>query len=160
METELKQKGVFGRYNATCRGTRDVSSCIAANILANLDFGRESTLFLRDCRFFRYENDHFTKTGSGQTIGKVEKRSCSAGVLPFLYDGLFRNGTGPNVLEHMFPIEVLRIEPGEKKRLGGGLPFCSKLPFRLSRACLDKSPGFIDLPGTHKLTTSACLVFC
>ena len=110
--------------------------------------------------FFRYENDHFTKTGSGQTIGKVEKRSCSAGVLPFLYDGLFRNGTGPNVLEHMFPIEVLRIEPGEKKRLGGGLPFFSKLPFCLSRACLDKSPGFIDLPGTHKLTTSACLVFC
>lgn len=60
------------KYNATCKGTSDVSTCIAANILANLDYG----------------------------------------VLPFLYDGLFRNGTGPNVLEHMFPIEVLRIEPG------------------------------------------------
>ena len=37
-------------------------------------------------------------------------RLCS--VLPFLYDGLFRNGSGSNVLEHMFPISVLRIEPG------------------------------------------------
>ena len=27
-------------------------------------------------------------------------------------DGLLRNGSGPNVLEHMFPISVLRIEPG------------------------------------------------
>eukprot|EP01043_Picozoa_sp_COSAG02_P061135 COSAG02_NODE_8146_length_2690_cov_3.119259_1_plen_740_part_00 len=60
------------KYNATCKGTSDVSTCIAANILANLDYG----------------------------------------VLPFLYDGLFSNGTGPNVLEHMFPIEVLQIEPG------------------------------------------------
>ena len=27
-------------------------------------------------------------------------------------DGLFRNGSGSNVIEHMFPISVLRIEPG------------------------------------------------
>ena len=40
---------------------------------------------------------------------------CSDAFLrPFLSpdDGLFKNGTGANVLEYMFPIEVLRIEPG------------------------------------------------
>jgi hypothetical protein len=33
------------------------------------------------------------------------------GVLSFLYDGLFKEGSGPNLLEHMFPIDVLHIEP-------------------------------------------------
>lgn len=59
------------KYNDTCK-TSDVNTCLAQNIIANLDYG----------------------------------------VLPFLYDGLFRNSSGPNVLDYMFPISVLRIEPG------------------------------------------------
>ena len=28
-----------------------------------------------------------------------------------MYDGMWHRGFGPNVLQHMFPIDVLRIEP-------------------------------------------------
>jgi hypothetical protein len=60
------------KYQATCTGTTGKTACVAANILANLDFG----------------------------------------VLSFLYDGLFEKGSSPNtVLQFMFPIEILRVEP-------------------------------------------------
>ena len=56
-----------------CAGTHDTTSCVGANIIANLDYG----------------------------------------VLSFLYDGLFKKGgsSADNVFTHMFPIDILRIEP-------------------------------------------------
>ena len=88
------------RYNATCAGTSDVSTCLAANIIANLDYGVLPFL----CA---HRPSSLASLARSISLALTHSSAFSAPD-----DGLFKNGTGANVLEYIFPIEVLRIEPG------------------------------------------------
>ena len=90
------------KYNATCAGTSDVSTCLAANIIANLDYGVLPFL----CA---HRPSSLIRTSLARSL-PLALALTHAFLAPD--DGLFKNGTGANVLQHMFPIEVLRIEPG------------------------------------------------
>ena len=87
------------KYNATCAGTSDVSTCLAANIIANLDYGVLPFL----CA---HRPSSLASLSRSLSLALTRIRRF------WPDDGLFKNGTGANVLEHIFPIEVLRIEPG------------------------------------------------
>lgn len=76
------------------------------------------------------------------------------GVLPFLYDGLFRNGSGPNVLEHMFPISVLRIEP---RVVWGTDRIITSTSGSFGFAAIDEESGDA-LPNLQDATTSSIRV--
>ena len=80
------------KYNATCAGTSDVSTCLAANIIANLDYGvlpflcahRPSCSIALPCsdaflRRFWLQTTGYSRTGRVRTCSSTFSRSRSCG---------------------------------------------------------------------------------